>query len=650
MKKTFTNLFSNLAFRAKAYGALFLLSLFTLSSNSQIVYATASNTLLVSFNASTPGIINSSLPITGITAGQTIEGLDFRPNTGELYAFGYNKTTNIYQVYTINITSGIAIAINTPTTIALGNGPIGFDFNPTVDRIRVVSANGGNFRLHPATGLIAFTDLNLAYATGDPNFGVIPNIVAAAYSNSYIGAATTALYNYDHVLNLITLQNPPNNGTLNTIGASGITSNTMTPMVDMDIFYDNTASVNKAYLLANNSSTVTSSEFYTLSTVTGSVSLVGVIGATSPVSNIAVFIDRTLPALMGQLAFAISGNNLISFDTQNPNYIRNINVLTGITSGQAIVGMDFRPANSMLYALGYNSSNNDAQLYTINKTTAAATPVNTTAIAVTLGSVSVGFDFNPTVDRIRVVSNNDMNYRLEPITGTVSATDMNINFGASDVNFGTNPNAGTVAYINSFSTATTTTLYNYDESLNILTTQTPPNNGTLNTIGNSGIMINPSDPTVDMDIYYDPFTMTNIAFLSANTNTAAVDHLYSVNLTTGATSLIGKIGFGIPVKDIAIEITPFTTGIAESKNSDTNFATIYPNPLNDKATISIKGISKMEVKAYDVTGQIIDIQITTDVVGNTTLVNWNTSNLTKGVYFVSITTNNGDHQTIKVIK
>ncbi|MES2512985.1 MAG: DUF4394 domain-containing protein [Bacteroidota bacterium] len=648
MKKTFTNLFK--AGTTKVSSMLSLLFLFSLSSHAQMVYGTVSNTLLVSFNANTPGVINSSVPIVGITVGQTIEGLDFRPNTGELYAFGYNSTTNTYQVYTINLTSGLAVAINVPTGIALGNGPIGFDFNPTVDRIRVVSANGGNFRLHPVTGLIAFTDVNLAYAAGDPNFGTAPNVAAAAYSNSYIGAATTALYNYDHILNVITLQNPPNNGTLNTIASSGIISNTLSPMVDMDIFYDNLTSVNKAYLLANMSGTTTTTSFYTLNTITGAASLVGAIGTTNSVSNISVFIDRTMPALMGQLAFGISGNNLISFDTQNPNYIRNINTLTGITSGQTLVGMDFRPANSMLYALGYNSSNNESQLYTINKTTAVATPVNTTAVAVMLGTVSVGFDFNPTVDRIRVVSNNDMNYRLEPSTGTISATDMNINFAASDINFGANPNAGTVAYTNSYNTATTTALYNYEESLNILTSQVPPNNGTLNTIGNSGIMINPSDPTVDMDIYYDPFSMTNTAFLSANTNTATVDQLYSINLTTGATSLIGKIGFGIPVRDIAIEMAPFTTGVKDSENSGVNFASIYPNPLKDKVTIAIKGLLKNDIKVYDITGRIVELQITAEMLGDTTNIQWNTSNLSKGLYFVAITTVDGNHQTIKVIK
>lgn len=651
MKKTFTQKKIANSFIIKRVAAA-LLFLFCIShTQAQVIYGTISNSVLVSFNAASPATITSSVNITGITTGQTIEGLDFRPNTGELYAFGYNKTTNFYQIYKINLTSGIASAINTATNIALGNGPIGFDFNPTVDRIRVVSANGGNFRLHPVTGLIAATDGTLSYAAGDPNVGATPKIVAGAYVNSYIGAATTTLFDYDNALNIVAIQSPPNNGSLTTVGSSGIVTETNTPMVDMDIFYDNAASLNRAYLLANTTAGPTTDNLYSVNLATGSTTLIGSIGAANPVSNIAVFINRTLPALTGQLAYGLTGNNLISFDTQNPSFIRTISAITGITAGQAIVGMDFRPANNALYLLGYNSASNTAQVYTVNTTSAIASAITSTPMALMLGTGSVGFDFNPTVDRIRVVANNDANYRLEPTTGTLAATDATLNFAAGDVNFGANPNAGTIAYSNSFSTATTTTLFNYEEVLNIYTTQLPPNNGTLNTIASSGITVNSADPTVDMDIFYDAGTATNLAFLAANTNTETIDRLYSVNLTTGVTSVIGKIGFGIPVRDIAIQTSTLTTGITNAvQKAAYNFSTIYPNPLTEKAIISITNNSVSEIRVYDVSGRMIEMDANLETTGNTDIIHWNTSGLAKGLYFVNIIGNSGDKQVIKVIK
>lgn len=619
-------------------------------AQAQTVYGTTVGNNLVSFNATSPTVITASVSITGITTGQTIQGLDFRPNTGQLYAFGYDATLGMYQLYTINTSTGAATSINTATAIALGNGPIGFDFNPTVDRIRVTSANGGNYRLHPVTGAIAATDMSLAYLAGDANAGTTPKIVAGAYTNSYIGAGTTALFNYDNNLNNITLQSPPNNGSLNTIGASGISTDTVAPKVDMDIFYNNTTATNEAYLLANLATSNSIATLYTLATTTGATTLVGNIGGTDQVTNIALFIDRTLPALTGQLAFGLSGTNLISFDTQNPNYIRTIYPITGVTAGQTIVGMDFRPANAMLYALGYNSITNDAQLYTIVTTTGVATAVSATPMQLMLGATNVGFDFNPTVDRIRVVSNNDANYRLNPITGVVAATDSMLNFTTGDINFGVNPNAGSIAYSNSYNGATTTTLYNYDEALNVLTTQTPPNNGKLNTVGSSGIMVNSTDATIDMDIYYDGTTMTNTAYVAANVNTETIDRLYTLNTTTGATTPVGKIGFGVAVKDIAIETAAIVTGITNEKNGKTTFANVYPNPLVDNTTITIKNAGKVQVSVYNIIGKTIAMETTTETIGNVTHIHWNTANLENGLYFVSLTSENGAKQIIKVTK
>ena len=97
------------------------------------------------------------------------------------------------------------------------NSAISFDFNPTVDRIRVVGANKKNYRLHPVTGAIAATDMDLAYAVGDVNAAASAAIGACAYTNSYIGSTVTTLYNYDMSLNILTTQIPPNKGTLNTV-------------------------------------------------------------------------------------------------------------------------------------------------------------------------------------------------------------------------------------------------------------------------------------------------------------------------------------------------------------------------------------------------------------------------------------------------
>ena len=113
------------------------------------------------------------------------------------------------------MSSGAAAAVGTaPFTTLLSGTSFGFDFNPTVDRIRVVSNTGQNLRLDPNTGLIAAIDLPLNPGT--------PAVASAAYTNNFAGATTTTLYVIDAATDKLYIQTPPNNGTLVLVGSLGI--------------------------------------------------------------------------------------------------------------------------------------------------------------------------------------------------------------------------------------------------------------------------------------------------------------------------------------------------------------------------------------------------------------------------------------------
>ncbi|GEM_PF-344560 len=520
----------------------------------QLVYALTTTNNLISFDSDLPTVIRSIVPVAGVAMGQAIAGIDFRPNTGELYAIGYNQTNGEARLYTLNLTSGAATAIGAaPVTLAAAMGQITFDFNPTVDRIRVMGSSGANYRMHPVTGAIVATDGNLAYSLTDANAAATPFVAASAYTNSYIGANTTTLYNYDAALNILTTQIPPNNGTLNTVGMTGITVSPITPLVDMDIFFDAASATDLAFVSAATVGS-TASIFYTMNLATGAATSVGNIGLATSVNDIAVFIDRSVPAqVTGQLVYAVTGNNnLISFDSDLPGIIRSIVPVAGVFAAQTLVGLDFRPATGDLYGIGYNNLSGIARLYTINLNSGAATAIGADSVLLAPGMGAVTFDFNPTVDRIRVMGSNGLNFRMHPETGAVVATDGTLNYATGDPNMGATPFIGTGAYINSFGGSTTTTLYDYDYALNILASQIPPNNGTLNTIGATGITVNATSPTIGMDIFYQYSDASNTAYLNANTGTSMNDHFYKINLSTGTATLVGGIGFGIPVRNIAV--------------------------------------------------------------------------------------------------
>jgi hypothetical protein len=633
----------------RALLGLAALGLSTGAAHAQTVYGLVSTagavTSLATFQATTPGTFTATVPITGLGAGQTLVGLDTRPNTGQLFALGYNATGTQAQLYTLNPTTGALTAVGAAITLNLGTtlNRIGFDFNPTVDRIRVTGSNNSNFRLNPNTGGIAATDTNLAYATTDANAAQTPGVGAVAYGNSFIGATTTVLYDIDEANSRYTTQDPPNNGTLNS--RNSLTLGGTAAVTDLDIYFDPTARTNNAYLSVLNSSgtpSVATTQLFTLDFITGAnQTLVGNIGpAGTAVTDIAFAISRptTLPAITGQLAYALAGTNLLTFDTAQPGLIRTSVGITGFDAAQTLAGLDIRPATNTLYALGYNATAQTYTLYSLNSLSGVATPVNATPIALALGTGKIGFDFNPTVDRIRVTSGNRANFRLNPLDGTIAATDTQLAYATTDANANATPNIGASAYTNSVAgtTATATALYNYDLGLNIITTQNPPNNGTLNTVGATGLVANTTTPNIDLDIYSSA-AGTNTAYLVANTTTANTS-LYTVNLATGATTLVGAIGNGLAARDIAVA---GTTGVVTAVRERTELATgfgLYPNPGQQGTTLAFNLVraARVEISVFDNLGRRVATQAAGLLPSGPQTLRWEAANVRAGLYLVRL--------------
>ena len=118
-------------------------------ASAETLWGVTSTGELITFDSATPGTV-TTVPITGMQAGETLLGIDQRPATGQLYGLG---STN--RLYLIDPATGVATAVSAAPFAALDGTAFGFDFNPTVDAIRVVSNNEQNFRLNPNTGAIA---------------------------------------------------------------------------------------------------------------------------------------------------------------------------------------------------------------------------------------------------------------------------------------------------------------------------------------------------------------------------------------------------------------------------------------------------------------------------------------------------------------
>jgi trimeric autotransporter adhesin len=612
----------------------------------QTVFGLSSNTL-VKFDAATPGTVTSVGAITGISGNVELVCLDFRPATGQLYALAYNNTSGMAQLYTINTTTAEATAIGTaPIMLTPGMGTVAMDFNPVVDRIRVVGGNNANFRLHPVTGALVATDGSLAFAATDINSAVDPAVGACAYTNSYIGTTATTLINFDEGLNLFCTQIPPNNGVLNTIGVSGLVIDPLNPVTDFDITFDAVTKKNVGLFVANLATGGGGSSLCTVNLTNGICIPVGLVGAAGTlIQDIAVLVPApSTAAIDGQLAYALTNvGTMISFDTEAPALVRSQVTLSGLAADQVIVGMDFRPATGDLVGLGYNATTMECSLYTINLGNGVCTPIGTTPFMLNLGTgAQVGFDFNPTVDRIRVVAANNVNVRLNPITGGLAATDTNLAFASTDVNANANASVGAAAYTNSFNGATTTQLFVTDDSLNVLCLQMPPNNGTLNTIGSLGIMGNLADLSTDLDIYYDHNTNTNIAYGVANVAGSVQDALYNFNTTSGAFSLKGSVGLGIAVRDLAIFIDSISNPVSvfEPLILDGSFVA-SPNPAVEKTTFQfdLKTPGQVQIIVTDMIGRHTTVVMDKDLPTGPNAVEWMISGRNAGYYFAQLWVN-----------
>jgi hypothetical protein len=260
--------------RANIYFAaalLFGLSAFPSMAHAERAYALDSHILLLRFDTNTPSFVESSRVIRGLQPGEMILGIDFRPATGELYGLGSSS-----RIYTINTETAAATPVGSgPFTPRLEGSEFGFDFNPTVDRIRVVSNSGQNLRLHPETGQVAAVDKTLQY--GDASQ---PNIVASAYTNSVAGATTTMLYGVDSETRNLVTQDPPNDGKLNVAGRLEIDLSNLTG-------FDISPRTGTAFLVSRVRG-ANASVLYEINTATGNSNLLGLIEGFDQVSGIAI--------------------------------------------------------------------------------------------------------------------------------------------------------------------------------------------------------------------------------------------------------------------------------------------------------------------------------------------------------------------------
>lgn len=214
------------AVRTVVVAALGLLTATTTDARDVELLALDDANRLLRFTSTQPGTVTTT-SVRGVNG--TLIGIDHRPANRALY--GVSGSNDVYK---IDRTSGAASLVST-LTLAFDAGPrSGIDFNPQADRLRLVGGNGQNLRVNVDLGAAA-ADAPLAYAPKDPNAGKRPAIAAAAYTSAVANAPATKLFDIDSDLDVLALQEPPNDGVLVTIGPLGADFG---PLAGFDVLTD----------------------------------------------------------------------------------------------------------------------------------------------------------------------------------------------------------------------------------------------------------------------------------------------------------------------------------------------------------------------------------------------------------------------------
>jgi Domain of unknown function (DUF4394)/PEP-CTERM motif len=219
-----------------------------------------------------------------------------------------------------------------------------------------------------------------------------------------------------------------------------------------------------------------------------------------------------------------SSNQLARFDAATPGASTST-AITGLDAGDRFVGLDLRPSNNMLYGLTLSN-----RVYTINEFTGAATFVAALSTPVLGASQGWGVDFNPVADfsgaaSLRLVGAGGGNYAVNVNTGAVT-TATPVAMGYTGVSYTNSTTAGAPAstglyYINSGS-----------DSLGFAATGF--NNPSITNVGALGLDVLSAN---GFEILGNGMAY---AALNISGSSSLVTGLYSINLGTGAATLVGE--------------------------------------------------------------------------------------------------------------
>lgn len=242
-----------------------------------------------------------------------------------------------------------------------------------------------------------------------------------------------------------------------------------------------------------------------------------------------------------------AANQLVRFDSQTPAS-SSATAITGLAAGDRLVGIDLRPTNNTLY--GVTLSN---KIYTLNELTGAATFVVDLDTPVINSGLAYGIDFNPAADysggsSLRLISSAGANFAINVGTGIVGNQASNIGTGYSAVAYSNSSTQGPPA--------STALYYINSDSDSLSVASSAFNSPTILPVGGLGL------DALELNGFELLANGTALAALQVAGGNPGLTGIYSINLATGAASLIGEFDGQLQGLSLSAVPEPGSLGLA----------------------------------------------------------------------------------------
>jgi cysteine-rich repeat protein len=512
-----------------------------------------------------PAAVEAPVALAGLNAGDTLVAIDRRSTNGMLYGLGHNSVAGTVRLYSVSSVTGQCTALGTPAAFTANDGttpaPVtgtqfDIDFNPAVDRLRVVNNAGQNFRMNPNNGAPLDSNPGVVGIQMDGAInGPTTTLHGTAHTNNSLNQAATTQYALDQNSDTLYIQNPANGG-LQTVPVS------LSTPVDLVRGFDIPAGVD----VATSNAGASGSGFAVVRLAGESMdSLVrvdlvtGALSGATPIGTSVIGLALQNIAALPMMALSADGSQIVRFSSATPGSATT-GPITGVTAGETLIGIDYRPQTGQLLGLGIDATANTGTLYVVDPAggcSAIGAPSQVAFVSLDLppASAGYGFDVNPTVDRVRVVTGTGLNFRVNPDSGAGI-----LDVAVTGLSAGSTGLSG-AAYTNSYGMSLVggvTTLYVLDATANGLHVLNPPNAGVATqflaiTSGGAALDFDPvSGFDFAGDVRVSEASAAAAGIAHAAFTVAGVAKLFTLDLATGAATERGTIGAGTPLGALAV--------------------------------------------------------------------------------------------------